>query len=51
MEMMKSTVKDCAAKEGASDADVQELFERKPPSSHPAKCTVACVGEISGMVS
>lgn len=51
LEMLKQTIKDCAAKEGASDADVQEIFDRKPPSSHGGKCTVACVAEVAGMVS
>lgn len=41
---------ECGAKEGASDADVQELLERKQPSTHLGKCTVACVMETGGMV-
>lgn len=48
--MLKAKIKDCAAKEGATDADVQEIFEKKPPSSHAGRCTMACVGEAGGMV-
>lgn len=40
-----------AAKEGASDADIQEVLTRKPPSSHAGKCIGACIAETSGMVS
>lgn len=38
------------AKEGASEADVQEVLSHKPPSSHAGKCVGACVGEAGGMV-
>ena len=38
--MLKATIKDCAGKEGASDADVQDIFDRKPPSSKGGKCTI-----------
>lgn len=51
LDMLKQTIKDCAGKEGASDADVQEIFDRQPPSSHGGRCTIACVAETAGMVS
>lgn len=51
LELLKQTIKDCASKEGATEADVKEIFERKPPSSQGGKCTLACVGETAGMVS
>lgn len=47
---MKQTIKDCAGKEGATEADIQELYDHKPPSTHPAKCVAACVGETAGMI-
>lgn len=40
-----------AAKEGATDDDVQERLAHKTPSTRGAKCIVACVGESTGMVS
>lgn len=50
MELLKAKIKDCAAKEGASDADVQEIFDHKPPSTRGGKCTAACVGETGGVI-
>lgn len=51
MERINQKIIECGAKEGASDADVQELIARNPPSTYAGKCTVACVVESGGMVS
>lgn len=43
-------VKECATKEGASDADVDELLSHKSPSSRGGKCIQACFTEKVGFV-
>lgn len=50
LEKLQATIKDCAGKEGASDADVQEIFAHKKPSSPAGRCTLACAGETVGLV-
>lgn len=43
-------VKDCANKEGATDADVDELLSHKSPSARGGKCIQACFTEKFGIV-
>lgn len=49
--MFAQIVKGCASKEGASDADVNEVFALKPPSTISGKCLHACIGSTTGAVS
>lgn len=51
MEMFKKMATECATKEGASSADLDEVFAKKMPSTEPAKCLHACIGETMGIVS
>lgn len=51
MGMYTEIVKKCAAKEGASNSDVDEVFEMKPPSTSAGKCLHACIGTTTGAVS
>lgn len=48
--MLKTTIKSCSNTEGASESDVQEILDHKPPSSHSGRCVIACVGEAAGMI-
>lgn len=41
---------ECAAKENASQADVDELVEHEPANGKGAKCIRACLAETIGMV-
>lgn len=43
--------KDCAAKEGATEADVQSAMAFKMPTTKTGKCLHACVGEAIKVVS
>lgn len=43
--------KECAAKEGATDADIADAMAFKLPSTAAGKCLHACVGERIGCVS
>lgn len=49
--MFKSVASECAAKEGATSADVDDAYSKKMPSSTGAKCMHACIGETIGAVS
>ena len=51
IEMYKKLANDCAAKEGASAADLDEAFAKKLPSTATAKCMHACMSETMGVVS
>lgn len=51
MEMYTDIVKKCAAKESASNSDVDEVFEMKLPSTSAGKCLHACIGTSTGAVS
>lgn len=42
LDFLKAMLADCASKEGASDADLQEILAKKPPSTHAGKCIGAC---------
>ncbi|XP_055323163.1 general odorant-binding protein 28a-like [Sitodiplosis mosellana] len=48
MAAMKKIVMDCAAKENASQADLEELFAKKPATSPTGKCHRACMHETFG---
>lgn len=48
---MKKIADECAGKEGASAADIEEVFAKKPPSAKTGKCLHACMAEKIGMVS
>lgn len=50
MEMFKKIGSECATKEGASQADLDEAFAKKMPSTATAKCMHACIGETIGIV-
>lgn len=49
--MFKSVASECAAKEGATSADVDDAYSKKMPTSTGAKCMHACIGETIGAVS
>lgn len=51
MEALKKLMMDCAAKENASQADLEELMAQKPATSPTAKCHRACMHENFGTVS
>lgn len=42
---------ECAAKEKATQEDLDEFFAQKSPSSPTAKCMRACMSETLGSVS
>lgn len=48
--MAEKFVKDCAAKEGANNDDIQHLKARNLPVNKPQKCVVACAGEQFALV-
>lgn len=53
MEMFKARITDCAAKEGASSADVDGIMTEQEPAggfTREGICIAACMGEVSGMV-
>lgn len=50
MEMFLKLANECAAKEGASSVDVDEMATHKPASSKAGKCLRACLSETVGMV-
>lgn len=50
-EMLKGMAADCKEKEGASDADVEEMINKKIPTNKPAKCLNACMMDQFGVVS
>lgn len=45
MDKYMNIAKECAAKEGASDADIQSAMSFKMPTTKSGKCLAACVGE------
>lgn len=51
MEKILVIAKECAAKEGASDGDIQNAMAFKIPTTAPGKCLHACVGETMKLVS
>lgn len=42
--------KECQPIEGASDADIETLAARKPPTTREGKCVLACIAEKDGVV-
>lgn len=50
-EMFKKLADECATKEGATAADVDEALSGKLPSTNGGKCLHACIGEALGIVS
>lgn len=46
---MKGVFTDCMTREGATDAELQEAFARKAPSTTGGKCIHACAHENLGM--
>lgn len=44
-------IQECAAKEGATQEDVDEAIAAGLPSTQEGKCFHACLGERSGIVS
>lgn len=51
MDKYMAIAKECAGKEGASDADIQAAMSFKLPTTSPGKCLSACVGEQIKVVS
>lgn len=51
VEHLKSAILSCGEKKGATQADIDEVLERKPPSTPIAKCVEACTIEAGGIVS
>nr|AIX97135.1 odorant-binding protein 12 [Rhyzopertha dominica] len=49
MEKVVSVAEECQKETGASQDDMKELLEKKPPSTHEGKCVVSCVGKKLGM--
>lgn len=48
--MMKGMAADCKEKEGATDADVDDMIAKNMPSTKPAKCLTACMMDQFGVV-
>lgn len=44
-------VSDCAAQEGATDAEIKAALAMELPTTKPGKCLNACIGEKTGIVS
>lgn len=49
--MFLKMANECAKKEGATSADVDELAAHKPASGKGGKCIRACIAENVGIVS
>lgn len=49
-QQLPAQVKACQTKEGASEADVQEMMQGKLASTHKAKCLHACMMEEMGIL-
>lgn len=47
---MKGVFADCKGKEGATDAELEEVLAKKPPTTKGSKCLHACAHENMGMV-
>lgn len=50
VEMFVKIVNDCASKEGATSADIEEIIAHKSPSNRGGKCIQSCLGETTGIV-
>ncbi|KAJ6633937.1 General odorant-binding protein 28a [Pseudolycoriella hygida] len=48
--MFTELIGNCKAKEGASDNDVQEAIEHKPPTTQQGRCFNACMMENLGIM-
>lgn len=48
--MVRGMAAECKEKEGASDAEVDDMVDKKMPSTKPAKCLNACMMEQFGIV-
>lgn len=48
--MEKSMLTECKAKEGGTDADIENLMAREMPATQSAKCMNACMVETVGLV-
>lgn len=44
-------ISECAAQEGATDADVEAVLTMEIPTTKAEKCLNACIGEKTGVVS
>lgn len=42
---------ECAAHEGATDADIKSVLAMELPTTKGGKCLNACIGETTGIVS
>lgn len=49
--MFKKMAEECAGKEGATAADIEQALAKQPPTTKGGKCMHACVGEKIGFVS
>lgn len=50
VEMFHKLTNECAKKEGATSADVDEIIAHKSPSAQGGRCIQACLGEMTGIV-
>lgn len=51
MDKYMGIAKECATKEGATDADIQAAMSFKMPTTKTGQCLAACVGEQIKVVS
>lgn len=51
LEYLKDSVRNCRSREGASQADVDEVFANRRPTGRLARCVLACTLEEGGIVS
>lgn len=49
--MIQRMAKLCAEKEGGTQSDIDDAIENKVPTTHVGKCMLACIGEMSDVVS
>lgn len=50
LEMLKRLATECAGKEGASAADIDEIMAGALPTTKTGKCLRYCIGESLGLV-
>lgn len=50
MQMFLKIAKECMAKEGATQTDLDELIDRKSTTGKGGNCIKACLAETVGMV-
>lgn len=48
--MVRGMAAECKEKEGASDAEVDDMIDKKMPTTQPGKCLNACMMDQFGIV-